>query len=190
MLSPLVRIDLERDALDLPAVRLGQKAARLVRLRQRQGRAARAEGEEGGRSHLGVPGIGGSAPLEVFPGVAGLRRAGGRSEIRTHGGLAPTAVFKTAALNHSAILPSDCNYLRFFNARHIGQPYPLPICYRTPRFLSMAARIPASTFMGRAFPPGPPAATRRIRMAAHSCYDRLNPSQPPAQKIAAVGDTQ
>ena len=30
---------------------------------------------------------------------------GGRSEIRTHGGLAPTAVFKTAALNHSAILP-------------------------------------------------------------------------------------
>jgi hypothetical protein len=31
--------------------------------------------------------------------------AGGRSEIRTHGGLAPTAVFKTAALNHSAILP-------------------------------------------------------------------------------------
>jgi hypothetical protein len=32
---------------------------------------------------------------------------GGRSEIRTHGGLAPTAVFKTAALNHSAILPTD-----------------------------------------------------------------------------------
>jgi hypothetical protein len=31
--------------------------------------------------------------------------SGGRSEIRTHGGLAPTAVFKTAALNHSAILP-------------------------------------------------------------------------------------
>jgi hypothetical protein len=31
---------------------------------------------------------------------------GGRSEIRTHGGLAPTAVFKTAALNHSAILPT------------------------------------------------------------------------------------
>src|SRR6202050_3756597 len=33
------------------------------------------------------------------------RYIGGRSEIRTHGGLAPTAVFKTAALNHSAILP-------------------------------------------------------------------------------------
>lgn len=32
--------------------------------------------------------------------------AGGRGGIRTHGGLAPTAVFKTAALNHSATLPS------------------------------------------------------------------------------------
>ena len=32
---------------------------------------------------------------------------GGRGEIRTHGELAPTAVFKTAALNHSATLPSD-----------------------------------------------------------------------------------
>jgi hypothetical protein len=32
-------------------------------------------------------------------------KTGGRSGIRTHGGLAPTAVFKTAALNHSAILP-------------------------------------------------------------------------------------
>src|ERR1700730_10557980 len=30
---------------------------------------------------------------------------GGRSGIRTHGGLASTAVFKTAALNRSAILP-------------------------------------------------------------------------------------
>ena len=30
---------------------------------------------------------------------------GGRGGIRTHGGLAPTAVFKTAALNHSATLP-------------------------------------------------------------------------------------
>ncbi len=30
---------------------------------------------------------------------------GGRGGIRTHGGLAPTAVFKTAALNHSATRP-------------------------------------------------------------------------------------
>ena len=30
---------------------------------------------------------------------------GGGGGIRTHGGLAPTAVFKTAALNHSATLP-------------------------------------------------------------------------------------
>jgi hypothetical protein len=32
---------------------------------------------------------------------------GGRGEIRTHGGVAPTAVFKTAALNHSATLPAS-----------------------------------------------------------------------------------
>ena len=32
---------------------------------------------------------------------------GGRGGIRTHGGLAPTAVFKTAALNHSATLPEQ-----------------------------------------------------------------------------------
>src|SRR3954464_12540784 len=32
---------------------------------------------------------------------------GGRGGIRTHGGLAPTAVFKTAALNHSATLPGN-----------------------------------------------------------------------------------
>jgi hypothetical protein len=31
--------------------------------------------------------------------------AGGRGGIRTHEGLAPLAVFKTAALNHSATLP-------------------------------------------------------------------------------------
>ena len=38
--------DLKRDPLDLPAMRLGQPAARLVRLRERQGRTARAEREE------------------------------------------------------------------------------------------------------------------------------------------------
>ena len=36
---------------------------------------------------------------EVYP-------VGGRGGIRTHGGLAPTAVFKTAAFNHSATRPS------------------------------------------------------------------------------------
>src|SRR6266513_670760 len=33
------------------------------------------------------------------------RDAGGGGGIRTHGGVAPTAVFKTAALNHSATPP-------------------------------------------------------------------------------------
>lgn len=39
-------------------------------------------------------------------------RRGGRGGIRTHGELAPTAVFKTAALNHSATLPSFARRLR------------------------------------------------------------------------------
>lgn len=34
-----------------------------------------------------------------------FRNLGGRGEIRTHGGLAPTTVFKTVALNRSATLP-------------------------------------------------------------------------------------
>ena len=34
-----------------------------------------------------------------------IQALGGRGGIRTHGELAPTAVFKTAALNHSATLP-------------------------------------------------------------------------------------
>jgi hypothetical protein len=36
-----------------------------------------------------------------------LRGSGGEGGIRTHGGLAPTAVFKTAALNHSATSPAS-----------------------------------------------------------------------------------
>jgi hypothetical protein len=47
---------------------------------------------------------------------------GGRSEIRTHGGVAPTAVFKTAALNHSAILPSPAPR----RARQARHPFTLP----------------------------------------------------------------
>ena len=35
------------------------------------------------------------------------RASGGRGGIRTHGGLAPTPVFKTGALNHSATLPDQ-----------------------------------------------------------------------------------
>jgi hypothetical protein len=36
--------------------------------------------------------------------------SGGESGIRTHGGRKPTAVFKTAALNHSAISPLSLSY--------------------------------------------------------------------------------
>src|SRR6476620_1413052 len=51
---------------------------------------------------------------------------GGRGGIRTHEGLAPLAVFKTAALNHSATLP------RFEIARLFCSPLRtnLPPCKR------------------------------------------------------------
>jgi hypothetical protein len=48
---------------------------------------------------------------------------GGRSGIRTHGELAPTAVFKTAALNRSAILPqTDDTCIQMCGAKR-QQPY-------------------------------------------------------------------
>ena len=47
-----------------------------------------------------------SSPLRSLPcECAELYPVGGRGGIRTHGGLAPTAVFKTAAFNHSATRP-------------------------------------------------------------------------------------
>ena len=44
-------------------------------------------------------------PDRQKPPFGGPCLSGGSGEIRTHGGLTPTAVFKTAALNHSATLP-------------------------------------------------------------------------------------
>ncbi len=41
---------------------------------------------------------------------------GGRGGIRTHGTVSRTAVFKTAALNHSATLPAFV-FVRFFGLR-------------------------------------------------------------------------
>ncbi len=41
-------------------------------------------------------------------------KGGGRGGIRTHGRLAPTPVFKTGALNHSATLPSARCYIGIF----------------------------------------------------------------------------
>ena len=51
-----------------------------------------------------------STPFGGFRNV--WRMFGGSGEIRTHGGLTPTAVFKTAALNHSATLPYILNSSR------------------------------------------------------------------------------
>ena len=40
----------------------------------------------------------------------GFFEFGGSGEIRTHGGLAPSSVFKTGALNRSATLPWPPSY--------------------------------------------------------------------------------
>ena len=42
----------------------------------------------------------------------GLKYIGGEGEIRTHGGIAPSTVFKTAALNRSATHPGICRRCR------------------------------------------------------------------------------
>jgi hypothetical protein len=56
---------------------------------------------------------------------AGISRAsGGRGGIRTHGGLAPTAVFKTAALNHSATPPEAEKTLRLYALSKTAAPDP------------------------------------------------------------------
>ena len=44
--------------------------------------------------------------LDHATATAARPMTGGKGGIRTHGGLAPTAVFKTAALNHSATSPA------------------------------------------------------------------------------------
>jgi hypothetical protein len=48
---------------------------------------------------------------------------GGESGIRTHGGLAPTPVFKTGALNHSTISPvSLAEQTAGWTLPSLGQP--------------------------------------------------------------------
>src|SRR5215210_5445057 len=51
------------------------------------------------------------------------QNCGGRGGIRTHEGVAPLAVFKTAALNHSATLPSCCNTLHYALRNGLNQPF-------------------------------------------------------------------
>ena len=71
--------------------------------------------------------------------------SGGRGGIRTHEGLAPLAVFKTAALNHSATLPyRSIKYLGAFAAgtsANIATQLP-PGKYLSLIFLSCKGRFP------------------------------------------------
>src|SRR5271155_1203152 len=71
---------LKRDPLDLPALRLRQQSAGLVRLLERERRTARAEREQDGRGHRGVLSIDDSAFPEIFPGLAGSTSAGALAE--------------------------------------------------------------------------------------------------------------
>jgi hypothetical protein len=57
------------------------------------------------RSHFLYVGLIGGSIKKGPKKTKEIRIYGGRGGIRTHGGVAPTAVFKTAALNHSATLP-------------------------------------------------------------------------------------
>ena len=43
-------------------------------------------------------------------GMTHAEKVGGSGEIRTHGRLAPSTVFKTVAFNHSATLPERAFY--------------------------------------------------------------------------------
>ena len=52
------------------------------------------------------------AAFRTLPDVAGAI-FGGSGEIRTHERLTPSAVFKTAAFNHSATLPMAQHYTEF-----------------------------------------------------------------------------
>lgn len=62
-------------------------------------------------------------PTLSFVGMNRTRINGGRSGIRTHGGLASTAVFKTAALNRSAILPRKNKTCIQISGAKRQQPY-------------------------------------------------------------------
>ena len=78
-------------------------------------------------------------------------QGGGRGGIRTHGELAPTAVFKTAALNHSATLPDRQGYGEDGTmAQGVGAPPPEALAGR-PAIVSghCVASLTAGNFTGR-----------------------------------------
>ena len=87
------------------------------------------------------------------------QNCGGRGGIRTHEGVAPLAVFKTAALNHSATLPS--NKIKQLKGRatcaRLGDPTGLPpavrkirhpCSYSIRRFANVTSMICAALVLG------------------------------------------
>ena len=77
-------------------------------------------------------------------GFAGLR-LGGWGEIRTHGELAPTAVFKTAALNHSATHPNQASMRVWFVPRWLHPDALPPDCYHCSAERFCMARFSAAS---------------------------------------------
>ena len=74
-----------------------------------------------------------STELKIIKFQCDRKISGGRGGIRTHGELAPTAVFKTAALNHSATLPSRRHPSRAARRRHpafcrVRMARSMPVC--------------------------------------------------------------
>ena len=68
-----------------------------------------------GRAH--APGAGFAGRKRMVLDEAMLDASGGRCEIRTHGAVAGTPVFKTGALDHSANLPVS---RRFWSRHDVG----------------------------------------------------------------------
>ena len=54
---------------------------------------------------------------------------GGQGGIRTHGELPPTAVFKTAALNHSATCPIQYLTVHLWPATAVGRRMACSLCF-------------------------------------------------------------
>src|SRR5437762_526100 len=77
----------------------GTQAARSLAIRTRMSRASSLPQPASGRND--------GRALRSSEG-----EHGGRGEIRTHGELSPTPVFKTGAINHSATLPAGKKTLR------------------------------------------------------------------------------
>ncbi len=110
-------------------------------------------------------------PVNHPPGRWSRPEGGGRGGIRTHGELAPTAVFKTAALSRSATLPVDAL------ADAVGHA-------------GLEEKRPPEPRPARPKAPGPTAGAPVLRAArAHSLKARFVPCPKPERLPPRQGET-